>query len=174
MADKAPPSGNEVSFNDRDIIVSKTDLKGRLVYTNRTFVDISGYTEKQLLGQPHSIIRHPDMPRSIFKLLWETLMNKEELFAYVVNLCKNGDHYWVLAHVTPSLNTSGECIGYHSSRRLPDRSIINNVITPMYKDLLAVERSTANRKDGMNKAFAQLDKTLTEKKVSYNEFILSL
>jgi PAS domain S-box-containing protein len=174
MAHKICPTGKEVSFDERDIIVSKTDLKGRITYANRTFMDIAEYSEKELLGQPHSIIRHPDMPRAVFKLLWDTLAEKEEVFAYVVNLAKNGNHYWVLAHVTPSINTNGDVVGYHSSRRVPDHSIITNTIIPLYKDLLTIEKSTVNKKEGMNKAFEQLTNTLKEKKVSYNELILSL
>lgn len=174
MAKKIQPTGREVHFDERDIIVSKTDLKGRLTYANRTFMNIAGYTEKELLGKPHSIIRHPAMPRAVFKLLWDTLANKEEVFAYVVNLAKNGDHYWVLAHVTPSIDPAGKSIGYHSSRRVPDDHIVKNIIEPMYKDLLAIEASTTNKKEGMNKAFEQLTNTLKEKRVSYNELILSL
>ncbi len=174
MAHNTLPSGKEVFFDERDIIVSKTDLKGRITYANRTFMNIAGYCEKELLGKPHSIIRHPDMPRAVFKLLWDRLARKEEIFAYVVNLAKNGDHYWVLAHVTPSVNAAGEIIGYHSSRRVADPAITQNTIVPLYKDLLEIEKSVANKKDGMNKAFNQLTSTLQEKKVSYNELILSL
>jgi PAS domain S-box-containing protein len=174
MADKIHPTGKEVFFDERDIIVSKTDLKGRLTYTNRTFMDIAGYSEKELLGQPHSMIRNPEMPRAIFKLLWDTLTKREEIFAYVVNLTKSGDHYWVLAHVTPSINSSGEVIGYHSSRRVADPSIISNQITPMYKNLLAIEKSNTNKKTGMNSAFEKLNNLLNEKRVTYNELILSL
>lgn len=174
MDHKIPPSGHEVFFDELDIIVSKTDLKGRITYANRTFMNIAGYSEKELLGKPHSIIRHPDMPRAVFKLLWDTLAEKDEVFAYVINLAKNGDHYWVLAHVTPSINTSGEIISYHSSRRVPDPTIISNHIIPLYKDLLAIEQSVPNKKEGMNKAYKQLGNTLTEKDISYNELILTL
>ncbi len=66
------------------------------------FLTIAGYTEREVLGQPHSMIRHPDMPRGVFALLWETIASGSEIFAYVVNLAKNGDHYWVFAHVTPT------------------------------------------------------------------------
>ncbi|MCP4936649.1 MAG: PAS domain S-box protein [bacterium] len=174
MTNKISPTGNEVFFDERDIIVSKTDLKGRVTYANRTFMNIAGYSEKEILGKPHSIIRHPGVPRAVFKLLWDSLANKEEVFAYVVNMAKNGDHYWVLAHVTPSINSTGDIIGYHSSRRVPDASIVSNTIAPLYKDLLSIEKSVTNKKEGMNKAFDHLINTLKENKVSYNELILSL
>src|SRR5262245_50009336 len=95
-------TGRERSFGQDDIIVSKTDLKGRLIYANRVFLDIADLTLKETIGQPHSLIRHPHMPRCIFKLLWERIQAGKELFAYVMNRSKNGDHYWVIAHVTPS------------------------------------------------------------------------
>lgn len=125
-------TGKEVFFGDNEIIVSKTDLKGYLTYANDVFLDIAGYTEAEVLGKPHSLIRHPRMPRCIFKLLWETISGGGELFAYVMNRCKNGDHYWVLAHVTPSRNEAGEIIGYHSSRRVPNRKILEGTIVPLY------------------------------------------
>lgn len=86
-------TGKEVFFKPEEIIVSKTDLKGRITYANRVFLDISGFTEAELLGKPHSILRHPEMPRCVFKLLWDTIQNGSEIFAYVINRCKNGDHY---------------------------------------------------------------------------------
>ncbi len=167
-------TGVERHFDDDEIIVSKTDLKGRITYGNRVFFRLAGYTEKECLGQPHSLIRHPEMPRSIFKLLWDTVENKKEIFAYVVNRSKNGDHYWVLAHVTPSLDSSGNIIGYHSNRRVPDRGIVTEKIVPLYDSLLAEERKHQNSKTGMHAAFDMVVNLLTEKNVSYDEFVFSL
>src|SRR5208282_4348758 len=110
------PTGIERFFEEEEIIVSKTDLKGLITYANRVFVQISGYSEEELLGQPHSIIRHPSMPGSVFRLLWETIASGQEIFAYVNNMSKNGDHYWVFAHVTPTFGAAGEIVGYHSNR----------------------------------------------------------
>ena len=93
------------------------------MYVNREFMAIADYDEKELLGQPHSIIRNPNMPRCIFKHLWDHLKGGREIFAYVVNRCKHGDHYWVLAHVTPSYDGSGNINGYHSTPRVPDKTI---------------------------------------------------
>lgn len=91
------PTGVERRFGEDELIVTKTDLKGRITYCNEVFVRMSGYTEQECLGEPHNIIRHPDMPRCVFKLLWDTIQGGQEIFAYVLNLSKNGDHYWVLA-----------------------------------------------------------------------------
>ena len=89
-------------LKDNDFIVSKTDTKGRITYVNKIFIEISEYNEKELLGKPHSIIRHPDMPKSVFKLFWDMIRNGEEVFAFVLNKTKNNNEYWVYANVTPS------------------------------------------------------------------------
>ena len=114
-------TGVEQTFADDEIIVSKTDTSGRITYANDVFLRICGYREDELLDQPHSMIRHPDMPRAVFKLLWDRISSGGEIFAFVVNCCRNGDHYWVLAHVTPDFDEAGRIVGYHSSRRLPKR-----------------------------------------------------
>jgi PAS domain S-box-containing protein len=93
------PTQTEIFFTEDDIIVSKTDLKGRITYANQSFCQMAGYTEAEMLGQPHSIIRHPDMPRAVFKLLWDTVLEGREIFAYVKNMAKNGNFYWVFADV---------------------------------------------------------------------------
>ena len=146
-------TGVERFFGDDELIVSKTDLKGHVTYANDVFLRIADYTEKEVLGQPHSVIRHPDMPRSVFKLLWDTLATGSEIFAYVINRTKHGDHYWVLAHVTPSRDATGNTVGYHSSRRVPDQRVITDHIMPLYASLLAEEKEHDNRKDGMQASF---------------------
>lgn len=168
------PTGKERFFKEDEVIVSKTDLKGRMTYVNRVFMAISGYEEAELLGQPHSIIRHPNMPRCVFKLLWDTLETKKEIFAYVINQCKNGDHYWVFAHVTPSFDKSGQVIGYHSNRRVPDRQILESSIVPLYAALQQEEERHKNQKEGMKHSFAMVVDFLKEKGMNYDEFIFSL
>ncbi|MFD2205754.1 PAS domain-containing protein [Kiloniella antarctica] len=167
-------TGRELFFDDDEIIVSKTDLKGKLTYTNPVFIRLAGYSEAELLGKPHNIIRHPDMPRCVFQLLWETLGRGEEIFAYVINKSKNGDHYWVLAHVTPSRNQSGKIIGYHSNRRTPDKKILQSSIIPLYRELVAIENSTSNRKDGMEKSYQKLLSVASSQSMKYDEFIARL
>ncbi len=166
-------SGNERFFGDDEIIVSKTDMKGRITYANRVFLDIAGYEEKEVLGQPHSMIRHPDMPRCIFKLLWDTIRDGQEIFAYVVNRCKNGDHYWVYAHVTPSRDTTGEIVGYHSNRRAPKREILDREIIPFYTELRAVEQQQ-NRKEGLEASQGVVAAFLAERALAYDEFIMTV
>lgn len=174
FVDKTHLTGQQRFFDSREVIVSKTDLKGKITYVNDVFLRVSGFTEAQLLGQPHSIIRHPQMPRCIFKLLWQQLASGQEIFAYVNNLAANGDNYWVFAHVTPSLDQNLKTVSYHSMRRSPDPKIIENTIEPLYKKLLLVEQAEASRKVGLQKSFAMFEKFIAEQTVSYDEFILSL
>jgi len=167
-------TGRERFFDSSEVIVTKTDLKGRITYANRTFLDIANLDVRHTLDAPHSLIRHPDMPRAVFWLLWETIQAGKEIFAYVLNRATNGDHYWVFAHVTPSFDAQGKIIGYHSNRRVPRREPIDTVIKPIYAELLAIENRHANRKDGMHAAVAALTEKLKTAKVSYDEFIFSI
>lgn len=166
-------TGQESHFDDDEIIVTKTDLSGRITYANDVFLRVSHFSRRDVIGQPHNIIRHPHMPRCIFKLLWETLEAKQEMFAYVVNRASNGDHYWVFAHVTPSFDESGSVVGYHSSRRKPDPDQITKII-PLYKMLLEEEQRPRNRKDGMNKAYEELFAVLRNNGVLYDQFVLAV
>lgn len=174
MRNNVALTGVERYFDDGNLIVSKTDLKGKILYGNKIFIDISGYEEKEIINKPHSILRHPDMPRVVFKLLWNKISKGEEIFAYVVNRCKNGDHYWVLAHVTPTFNEKNEITGYHSNRRVPDKAIIQDKIFPLYKDLSKIENEGNNRKDALEKAVRYLNDQLDSKGLGYDEFIFSL
>lgn len=174
MARETFLTGVERTFQEDEIIVSKTDLKGRMTYANNVFLRLAGYDEKQVIGQPHSLIRHPEMPRCIFKLLWDTIQGGKEIFAYVVNRSANGDHYWVLAHVTPSRDASGTVAGYHSNRRVPNRAVLAGTIIPLYRQLLAEENRHSNSKDGMNASHDSLMRMLKEKGVAYDELIFSL
>lgn len=172
--DKHSLTGHERFFDKNEIIVSKTDLQGRILYANRVFMRVGLFEEKDLLGAPHSILRHPDMPRCVFKLLWDQIQVGHEIFAYVLNRAANGDHYWVLAHVTPSYDASGQINGYHSNRRVPARRTVDEVIIPTYKKLLEIEESHKNAKEGMAASHNFLINLLKEKGSTYDEFIFSL
>ncbi len=151
-----------------DFIVSKTDLKGRLTYVNKIFIEMGEYSEEELLGKPHSIVRHPSMPKVIFKLLWEFVQKGDEIFAFVVNKTKNGNDYWVFANVTPSLDERGSTVGYYSVRRKPNAAALE-FIKPLYSKMLDAERS-----GGVEASTRMLTDILNEKGVDYNEFIISL
>ena len=167
------PTNQERTFDEDEIIVSKTDLDGRITYANDVFLKVASYEESEVLGKQHNIVRHPDMPRSVFKLLWETIASGSEIFAYVKNMAKNGDHYWVFAHVTPSFDRSGNIIGYHSNRRVPGRAAIE-AIEPLYRQLSEAENRHQSAKDGLDAGYNLLLQTLEVQGVDYDAFVFSL
>jgi PAS domain S-box-containing protein len=167
------PTGVERTFDSDDIIVSKTDPKGIITYANDVFLRVSGYAEEEVLGQPHNIIRHPDMPRCVFKLLWDTIAGGEEIFAYVLNLAADGAHYWVVAHVTPTFGRRDEIIGYHSNRRLPHRGDVAE-IAPIYQALLVEERRHTQTPAAIAAGTAKLQHLLAERGQDYDEFVWSI
>jgi PAS domain S-box-containing protein len=166
-------TGRDVSFPDDEIIVSKTDTTGRMTYVNDVFLSVSGYAESELIGKQHSMIRHPAMPRCVFKLLWDTIKSGRELFAYVVNRCKNGDQYWVFAHVTPDFGKDGAIVGYHSNRRVARADALAK-LKPLYARLLQEEQKHADSKQGLDASFRLLTEILSHEGKRYEEFVLGL
>lgn len=123
MRTNLPVTDREVMLGDDTLIVSKTDLKGRITYINNDFVKISGFLESELIGEPHNLVRHPDMPAEAFDDLWNTLKAGRPWSGLVKNRCKNGDYYWVDANATP-IYESGQVVGYMSVRRKADRAVV--------------------------------------------------
>lgn len=163
------PTSVERTFGAEEIIVSKTDLKGRITYANDVFVRVSGYALDELLGQPHSIIRHPDMPRAVFQRLWDAIGAGDEIFAYVKNLARDGSFYWVLAHVTPS-RRDGRTVAYHSNRRSPAPGAVRE-IEELYAVLLREERRHTTGNQAVAASSALLTDLLQQRGVSYDEFV---
>lgn len=121
-------TGIERPYPDGKLIVSRTDLAGNITHVNDAFVEISGYDIDELIGKPHYILRHPDMPKAAYKDLWSTAKAGQKWHGYVKNLCKDGSHYWVYATVVPNVRR-GETVGYTSVRRKPSRSKIADATT---------------------------------------------
>lgn len=167
------PTGRESAFGTEEIIVSKTDLAGRIIYANEVFLRVSGFRSDDVIGAPHNIIRHPDMPHAVFKMLWDRIKGGREIFAYIVNMASNGDHYWVFAHVTPSFDAKGNLTGYHSNRRKPEPGQIA-AIRPVYATLRREEAGADRIKDGIAKAERAFDHILSTKGMTYDEFVFSL
>ncbi len=159
-------------MREDDFIVSMTDLKGRITYGNRIFIEFSGYSEDELIGTQHNIIRHPDMPRAVFKLLWDKIQNREECFAYVKNMSKDGGFYWVFTNVTPIYDASGNTTGYLSVRRKPKLSGIQTA-SAVYAAMLEAEKQAgpANAIAASTKVLVDI---LTEKGLSYDELVLAI
>lgn len=172
MKNQITPTNKEIMMNDEDFIVSKTDLKGRITYANRIFMSIAGYRESELLGTQHNILRHPDMPRGVFLLLWNMIESGEECFAYVKNMSKNGDHYWVFANVTVDYDQQGNPIGYFSVRRKPRRAAIE-AITPVYEEMMRIEQQAGPR-DAAKTSLGWLQSVLESQNTIYQEYIHTL
>ncbi len=159
-------------MRENDFIVSKTDLSGRITYGNRIFIEFAGYTEKEILGAQHNIVRHPDMPRAAFSLAWSLIKSKQEFFGFVKNMSRDGSFYWVFTHITPSYSRNGKVIGYLSVRRKPNVSVLPTV-GGLYKQMLDIEKSAGPSK-AIEASTKFLMDFLAEKGASYEEFVLSL
>ncbi|MBI3480168.1 MAG: PAS domain S-box protein [Nitrosomonadales bacterium] len=166
------PTSVERVMRENDFIVSMTDTKGRITYGNRIFIEFSGYSEAELLGTQHNIIRHPDMPRAVFKLLWDKIQAGEECFAYVKNMSKDGGFYWVFTNVTPVYDPSGNITGYFSVRRKPKPSGVHTMAT-VYAAMLEEERK-AGAANAIAASTKLLVNILTEKGLSYDELVLAI
>ena len=163
----------EVVIRKDDFIVSKTDRKGKITYCNRIFIEISGYSEAELLSQPHKIIRHPDMPRSVFRALWQSLQAGQEFFGVVKNRTKTGGYYWAFANITPSFDAQGQLIGYFSVRRCPSRNAIDR-LDPLYRRMVEEEARHSSAQTAMDASWDLLQQQLNQTNSCYEEFILSL
>ncbi|MGD0959726.1 MAG: PAS domain-containing protein [Methylomonas sp.] len=167
------PNNMERRLGDEDFIVSKTDATGRITYANRIFMEIAGYPEHLLLGVQHNVIRHPDMPRGVFRFMWNTLKAGNEFFGFAKNLCSDGGFYWVFANITPDYDKNNQLTGYYSVRRNPPRAALE-VLTPIYQEMLAIEKN-CSVKDAPDKSLEYLMDTVKQTGAkSYDSLILSL
>jgi PAS domain S-box-containing protein len=170
---KILPTDREIVLHENDFIVSKTDKLGKITYCNSIFIKISGYSEAELLGKNHNILRHPDMPSSLYYLLWNTINSGEEFFGYIKNLCKDGSFYWVFANISPRYDpNTGEKIGYFSVRRKPDANKLN-YIENIYCQMSAAERQ-GQTPESISAGIEVLNHNIDKSQRSYREFILTL
>ncbi|WP_417597561.1 methyl-accepting chemotaxis protein [Oceanospirillum sp.] len=123
MKQNLPVTQVEKSFPDDLPLISTTDLKGQITFVNDAFVEISGFTREELMGRPHNMVRHPDVPSAVFADMWATLQKNKPWMGIVKNRCKNGDHYWVNAFVTPIFD-DGQVTGYQSVRSKPKQKMV--------------------------------------------------
>jgi PAS domain S-box-containing protein len=166
-------TGVERSFAPDEVIVTKTDLQGRITYANDVFLRVSALDETDALGKAHSLIRHPDMPRGVFRLLWDRLRAEQELFAYVVNRAADGAHYWVFAHVTPTRDSRGAVVGYHSNRRLPSSSAVASIQT-VYRQMLVAESAGGSATESAQRGYDHLHGLVAERGQTYDQFVWEL
>ena len=137
---KPTPLDVEIELDPKRYIVSETDAKGKITFCNDYFMEVSGYNEEELIGSPHNIVRHPDMPRVVFKLLWETISQGKNINAVIKNLAKDGRYYWIFTEFEIRKDTdTGNIIGYHASRKTISKHVIE-IIDELYKKLLKIEQ----------------------------------
>lgn len=160
------PINNELEVKPVDIVVSKADDEGDITYANPIFYKLSGYSKKELTNAPHSILRHPDMPKAVFKYFWEQLKEGNEVTAFVKNLTKDGSFYWVIAYVRPAFNADGTLRNYVSTRKTMSPNA-RKVIEPLYKKLLELEKS-----DGVEASEKALMEVLDGK--AFNDVMVSI
>jgi len=162
------PTGNEIKLDPKRFIVSKTDTTGKILYGNDYFTEISGYKESELIGQPHNILRHPDMPKAVFFLMWEYLKSGRNIMAVVKNLAKNGDHYWVTTDFDIKRDRSGNVRHYIAFRQAAPKHVVRE-IESLYKRLLEIENE-----HGMEASVEYLNGFLEERNMNYDQFIEDL
>ncbi len=172
MANSIIPTQREVSFLDSELIVSKTDFAGKITYANRVFMRVSNFSEHELLGKNHNVIRHPDMPAGVFYGLWKTLKSGNEFFGLVKNITAGGDFYWVFANITPDMSDS-KIVGFYSVRRQAPKAAIQ-FIEPIYKKMREIEGTKPKQNDA-ERSWKYLLNVITESDYcSYDAFALNL
>lgn len=158
----------EVVWDKSKTIMSKTDKFGTIEYANDVFVDVCGYEDYELVGKPHNIIRHPDMPKVVFKVLWDNLKQGNNFHAIVKNLAKSGRYYWVVTDFDISKNEAGEITHYFARRKAVPAEVVAKV-EPLYKKLLQIEEAS-----GMEGSEKYLIGFLEEQGKDYVEFLKDL
>jgi len=162
------PTGREIKLSSDMMIVSKTNEKGIITYGNSNFVDISGYKETELIGSPHSILRHPDMPKAIFYFMWESIKNGRNITAVIKNLAQNGDHYWVVTDFDIKRDQNMKVRNYIAFRQVAPKNVLKE-IEPLYAKLLDIENE-----HGMDASVEYLESYLEDKGMNYNQYIENL
>ena len=160
------PINREIKLNNKRYIVSKTDAKGIIEYGNDYFVEISGYKEAELIGQAHNIIRHPDMPKVVFKMMWDRIKKAQNIMAVVKNMAKDGSYYWVVTEFEPKVDPiTNEVISHTAFRKAAPQKAID-IMEPFYQKLIEIEKD-----GGMEASEKYLRGFLEEKKTNYDDFI---
>jgi len=165
---KPIPTDIEIKLNSKKMIVSKTDMKGIIIYGNDYFCEISGYKESELISSPHNILRHPDMPKAIFKLMWDHLHSGRNIMAVVKNMAKNGNYYWVTTDFDIRRDGNGNIVSYVAFRQAAPKHVVVE-IEKLYKKLLEIENT-----HDMKASTAYIEAFLDEKKMNYDQFIEQL
>jgi len=163
------PVDKEVSWDKTQTIMSKTDLYGTIEYANETFVDVSGYEDYELMAQPHNIVRHPDMPKVVFKVMWDNIKQGNKFHGIVKNMAKSGRYYWVITDFEYMSDEDGNIKNYIARRKAVPQPVITNHIEPLYKRLLQIEQAS-----GIDASEKYLIGFLEEKGLNYVDLVTKL
>lgn len=166
---KPEPIDKEVSWDKTRIIMSKTDAKGYIEYANEAFIDVSGYEDYELMGEPQNIVRHPDMPKVVFKILWDNLKKGNNFHAIIKNMAKNGRYYWVMTDFEVTKNDKGMITNYFGRRKSVPTDVVFKHLEPLYKRLLQIENTT-----GVEASEKYLIGFLEERQQDYVGFVQSI
>ena len=138
--ERPTPIDKEVNWNKSQVVISETDVYGRITNVNDVFCNVCGYSPEEMIGQPHSIIRHPDMPKLVFKLLWDNLKVGNNFIGVIKNLAKSGEYYWVITDFEMRRDATGNITHYIARRKSVPKAVIENYVAPLYETLLKLEK----------------------------------
>ena len=138
--ERPTPIDKEVGWNKSQVVISETDVYGRITNVNDVFCNVCGYSPDEMIGQPHSIIRHPDMPKLVFKLLWDNLKVGNNFIGVIKNLAKSGEYYWVITDFEMRRDATGNITHYIARRKSVPKAVIENYVAPLYQTLLKLEK----------------------------------
>jgi PAS domain S-box-containing protein len=162
------PTNKEIKLSVYDMLVSKTDVGGNIMFANSKFMDISGYKESELMGSPHSIVRHPDMPKAIFFMMFKRLKEGKSFLSVIKNMSKSGDYYWVTTDFSIQRDRDGKIISFMSFREAAPRAVVEE-IEMLYSKMLDIEKSL-----DMDASLAYFDLFFENKETTYDAYIKEL
>jgi len=163
--DRPIPINEEIKIPDDQVLISVTNPKGIITEANDIFVQVAGYSKEELVGSSHNVIRHPDMPKTMFKIVWDHIKDKENVMAVVKNLAKDGKYYWVVTDFVTKVDADRNIINYTAYRR-PVHDKVKEAVIPLYKALCAIEEVA-----GMDAAEKFLNNYFEERNTNYDEMV---
>lgn len=166
---KPTPIDREVSWDKSKTLISETDRFGTITNVNEAFCAVSGYASTELIGQPHNVIRHPDMPKIVFKMLWDNIKQGNNFAGVVKNLSKNGEYYWVITDFEMRKDAMGNITHYLGRRKSVPEKVITNYVAPLYETLLKLEKV-----GGMDLSSRFFKNYLAMQKKDYIDFVISI
>jgi PAS domain S-box-containing protein len=168
MLNRPKAINKEAEFDKKRFILSKTDTTGHIISVNPYLYNISGYSEKELIGKQHNVLRHPDMPKAIFYLMWKYLLSGREITVVMKNLTKSGEYYWVVADLKPRFDKKGKIIALTSFQKFAIDDIVDGV-EELYETMLRIEKI-----HGMEASVGYMEGFFEERKMTYDGFIYEL